>query len=292
MKMPLSYDQHCESSPVAATGRGYADVMALVTSAGPWSPAAFAGVDIAAKFNAHLTGCYIDPSLRSLRGIDDEPTVMALLMDARRLERDDYDAFAAFAHAGGVKHVSWQRTQVAPAKTMRALGAWQDLIILERDLAEEASMLEVLGEALLTCRAPCLVLPPGWDKPLAFTRIVVGWNGGIESIRAVHAALPLAAAADQVIVLKDGALALEKEDRQPPFDPTIYLRSHGVSVSEIPLYASPLNSGPELMRTARRLSADCLVMGAYGHARVRERVLGGATRHILQHAEIPVLMQH
>jgi nucleotide-binding universal stress UspA family protein len=266
--------------------------MALVTAAGPWSPAAFAGVDIAAKFNAHLTGCYIAPSLRSLRGIDDEPTVMALLMDARRLERDDYDAFAAFAHARGVKHVSWQSTQVAPAKTMRALGAWHDLIILERDLAEEASILDVLGEALLTCRAPCLVLPPGWDKSMTFTRIVVGWNGGIESIRAVHAALPLAVAADQVIVLKDGALALEKEDRQPPFDPTIYLRSHGASVSEIPLYASPLNSGPELMRTARRLSADCLVMGAYGHARVRERVLGGATRHILQHAEIPVLMQH
>lgn len=292
MNMPVSENQRHASSPIAATGRGYADVLALVTSAGPWSPAAFAGVDIAAKFNAHLTGCYIDPSLRSLRGIDDEPTVMALLMDARRIERDDYDSFAAFAHARGVKHVSWQSTDVAPAKTMRALGAWHDLIVLERDLADESSMLEVLGEALLACRVPCLLLPPHWDKPLSFSRMVVGWNGGIESIRAVHAALPLAVAADQVIVLKDGALALEKDGRQPSFDPTIYLRSHGVSVSEMPLYASPLNSGPELMRTARRLSADCLVMGAYGHARTRERVLGGATRHVLQHADIPVLMQH
>lgn len=56
-----------------------------------------------------------------------------------------------------------------------------------------------------------------------------------------------------------GRCVYSNEDRQPPFDPTIYLRSRGVSVSEIPPYASPLNSGPELMRTAGRLSADCLV---------------------------------
>ena len=60
-----------EVDPMARPRKGYNDVLALVTSSGPWSPAAFAGVDIAAMFNAHVTGCYIDPSLRSLRGIDD-----------------------------------------------------------------------------------------------------------------------------------------------------------------------------------------------------------------------------
>ncbi|HET6553075.1 MAG TPA: universal stress protein [Dyella sp.] len=292
MKMPLSYDERFEPNPVVATHKGYADVLALVTSSGPWSPAAFAGVDIAAMFNAHVTGCYIDPSLRSLAGIDDEPTVMALLMDAGRVERDDYDSFAAFARSRGVRHVSWENTQVAPAKTMRALGAWHDLIVLERDLAEASRMIDVLGEALLTCRAPCLVLPPRWDKPIEFKRMVIGWNGSIESIRAIHAALPLAALAEQVVILKDGALALENEGRQLPFDPVAYLRSHGVRVGEKPLYASPINSGRALLRAAMRQSADCLVMGAYGHARVRERILGGATRHILQNAEIPILLQH
>jgi hypothetical protein len=103
----------------------------------------------------------------------------------------------------------------------------------------------------------------------------------------------LAEAAQQVIVLRDSALALDSEDPQPPpFDPTFYLNSHGVKVSEQVLYTSPLAAGQAILAQAKRLAADCLVMGAYGHARVRERLLGGATRYILQHADMPVLMQH
>lgn len=292
MKMPLNYSADYDAKPAGATKKGYSDVLALVTSSGPWSPAAFAGVDIAALFNAHVTGCYIEPELRSLRGIDDEPTVLALLQDNRRDERGDYDAFSAFAQSRGVRHVSWRSTAMAPAKTMRALGAWHDLIVLERDLAAPSLLIDVLGEALLTCRTACLVLPPHWDKPLSFNHMMIGWNGSIESARATHASLALARLAEQVVVLKDAALSLEDTDDSLPFDPTVYLRSHGVKVADKPFYASPLNSGPALLAAARKQAVDCLVIGAYGHALVRERILGGATRHILQHADMPVLMQH
>lgn len=293
MNMPQSQDPQCASHPVALPRRGYNDILALVTSSGPWSPAAFAGVDIAAMFNSHVTGCYIDPSLRSLRGIDEEPSVLALLMDTPRVSREDCDTFSAFAHSRGVRRVSWVSTQVAPAKTMRSLGAWHDLIVLERDLAEPSVLVDVLGEVLLTCRAPCLVLPPQWNKPLRINNIVIGWNGCIEAARAAHAALPLAEAALHVTVLRDGALSVESEEpKAPPFDPVRYLSGHGVNVSERPLYASPHAAGQVLLAEAKRLVADCLVMGAYGHARVRERILGGATRHVLEHADLPVLMQH
>jgi len=291
MKTTLAHDATHDVKPVAASTRGYSDILALVTSSGPWSPAAFAGVDIAALFGAHITGCYVDPSLRSLRGVD-EPTVLSLLLDARGEERGEYEAFAAFARSRGVTHVAWRSTDVPPAKTMRALGAWHDLIVLERDLSEPHVLVDVLGEALLTCRTPCLVLPPRWDKPLRFDRMMIGWNGSIESVRATHAALPLASLAKDVAVLKDGALDLEQEEAPPSFEPMAYLRSHGVNVTEKPLYASPLNSGPALLAMAKRHATDCLVMGAYGHARVRERILGGATRYILEHADMPVLMQH
>lgn len=293
MNIIKSHEPIREVDPMALPRKGFSDVLALVTSSGPWSPAAFAGVDMAAMFNANVTGCYIDPSLRSLRGVDQEPTVMALLVDSPQARREDYDAFAAFAHARGVRHVSWTQTQVGPAKTLRSLGAWHDLIVLESDLAEESLLIDVLGEALLTCRAPCLILPPGWDRPLSLSRLVIGWNGSIEAVRAIHASLALAEAAEHVTVLRDGALPGASEEPQPPmFDPSSYLRSHGVSVSEIPLHTGPMVAGSSMLAEARRLRADCLVMGAYGHARVRERVLGGATRHVLQHADIPVLMQH
>lgn len=293
MSTQLGHNGRDEAMPWTDVPNGYNDVLALVTSSEPWSPAALAGVDIAAMFGANVTGCYVNPSLRSLRGVDDEPTVMSLLMDAPRAYSEDSDAFKAFAHTRGARHAAWVCTQVSPAKTMRSLGAWHDLIVVERDLAEPSVLIDVLGECLMTCRSACLIVPPHWARPLRFNRVAIGWNGSIEAVRAVHAALPLLKAADHVTVLRDGALALKSEDVQPPpFDPTLYLRSHGVKVSERPVYANPLGAGKVMLGDAMRQSADCLVMGAYGHARVRERVLGGATRYILEQADIPVLMQH
>lgn len=293
MSMPFARDVARAAASTLAIRKGYSDILALITSSGPWSPAAFAAIDVAASSDAHVTGCYVDASVRSLRGRDAEPTVMALLTEIPRASRDDYDAFSAFAHARGVHHVSWMCAQRAPAWTMRSMGAWHDLIVLERDLVEPSLLVDVLGEALLTCRTPCLVLPPRWDKPLSFKRIVIGWNGGIEAARAIHASLPLAQMAEQVTILRDSALTEADEDQQaPPLDPVTYLRGHGVEVSEKVLDTSPLTAGKAMLAESARLCADCLVMGAYGHARTRERVLGGATRHILQHAEIPVLMQH
>lgn len=293
MSTPFTRDVAHAAAAVLAIRKGYSDVLALITSSGPWSPAAFAAVDVAASSDAHVTGCYVDASLRSLRGRDAEPTVMALLAEVPKASRDDYDAFSAFAHARGVHHVSWMCAPMGPAWTMRSLGAWHDLIVLERDLVEPSLLVDVLGEALLTCRAPCLVLPPSWDKPLSFKRIVAGWNGGIEAARAIHAALPLAQMAERVTILRDSALAEADEDQPAQlFDPVAYLRGHSVEVSERQLDASPLTAGKAMLAESARLGADCLVMGAYGHARTRERVLGGATRHILQHADIPVLMQH
>lgn len=291
MEGALSQDGLYDPTMLMTTKKGYADVLALVSSTGPWSPAALASLDIAVRFNAHVTGCFVDPSLRSLVGVESEPTVMALLVDEKRVEESDYEGFRALALSRGVRHVSWQSTPVAPARTMRALGAWHDLIVLERDLVEEARLIDVLGEALMTCRAPCLLLPPHWDKPVGTKRMVIGWDGSIESIRAIHAALPLVLLAEQVLILRDSAMENE-ERRQPVFEPVSYLRSHGANVSQKLLHATPKNSGAALLNEAKKLSADCLVMGAYGHARVRERILGGATRHVLQSAEIPLLMQH
>lgn len=293
MNMTRSCGPIHEEDPVALPRKGYGDVLALVTSSKPWSPAAFAGVDIAAMFNAHVTGCYVDASLRSLQGIDDEPTVMALLMDSQHAHRKDGGTFSAFARTRGVRHATWLHTQVGLTKTMRWLGAWHDLIVLERDLAEESLLIDLLGEAVLTCRTPCLVLPSHWDKPLGMRHIVIGWNGSIEAVRAIHASLSLAEAAEHVTILRSTALPPESDASKPPaFDPAAYLRGHGVNVTNVPLRTNSLAAGEAILKETARLGADCLVMGAYGHARVRERVLGGATRHVLQHAGIPVLMQH
>lgn len=276
----------------AATGAP-TDILGLVTSTSPWSPAAHAAAGLAASFGARLTGCYIDPSLRMLHGGEAEPSVLALLLDTPEDNPDDRDAFAAFARKAGVPQARWLTTRAGIAATTRRLGAWHDLIVLERDIVEGDSALDVLGEALLCCRTPCMLLPPGWNGIPRFERLAIAWNGGIESVRAIHAALPFARTAEDVLVIDGEPSAADDEgDRTPPFDPLAYLADHRVHAHSRRVAAAPHESGAAILREATSIGADLLVMGAYGHSRTRERMFGGATRHILRHAGIPVLMEH
>jgi nucleotide-binding universal stress UspA family protein len=250
-------------------------------------------MNLAASFGARVTGCFVDPSLRMLHGDEAEPSVLALLLDEPHENSDDRDAFLALGRQAGVRGASWLVTGTGIARTLRQLGAWHDLVVIERDLVQGANVFDVLGEALLTCHTPCLILPPAWPGPARFNRIAMAWNGTIESTRAIHSAVPFALMARENLLI-DGQLPIyeDDQDRAPRFDPHIYLTNRGIQVKTRRLHATPHDAGEALLREITLTHADLLVMGAYGHSRVRERVFGGATRHVLQHATVPLLMQH
>ena len=269
------------------------DVLALVTSTSPWSPAAVTAAVLAATFDARLTGCYVDPSLRMLHGGEPDPSVVALLLDTPHENTADRDAFLAMARESGVHRASWMVTRAGIAQTTRQLGAWHDLIVIERDMIDADNAFDVLGEALLTCRTPCLVLPPSWSGAIRMDRLALAWNGSIESIRAIHASLPFAHAASDVVLLDGEPPSYEDEQQHAPhFDPAVYLANHDIRARIRRVHATPSEAGVALLHEIEAAKTELLVMGAYGHSRVRERVLGGATRHILQHIKVPVLMQH
>jgi nucleotide-binding universal stress UspA family protein len=248
------------------------------------------GARLAARWNGTLTGCYLDPALRLLNAAEAEPTVLALLYESSQSQDDPARAdFAGFAARYGVQAARWAVVRTGVAQTLRMLGAWHDLAVLERDLVAPEGLFEVLGEALLGCRTPCLVLPEG-EPEAAFARIAVGWNGRIEAIRAIRAALPLLAGAGEVCVLDGAPEPDEDVSGLPRFDPCAYLAAHGIAARRRRFHAEPSSAGAALLREVR--GYDLLVMGAYGHSRMRERVLGGATRHVLEHARVPVLMMH
>jgi nucleotide-binding universal stress UspA family protein len=207
--------------------------------------------------------------------------------------RDEADAFRAFAQERGVHDAHWSVTHTAIAPTLRKLGAWHDLAVIERDMVDETRIFDILGEAMLCSRVPCLVLPPAWSDRLSFQRIVIGWNGSFESTRALHSALPLLQLAGQVTLVNGQARA--SRTREPDVaepDPIAYLRQHGVAARAHDLDVPNDEVGKALLHTAHERRADLLVMGGYGRSRIRERVLGGATRHVMAHAGIPVFMQH
>ncbi|WP_114240696.1 universal stress protein [Dyella sp. C9] len=269
------------------------DVLALITSTTPWSPAAHVALSLGASFGAGVSGCYIDSSLRMLHGGEEDASVLALLVDRPQCNPDDRDAFLVLAREHGVAHARWLVARASIAAMLRRLCAWHDLVVIERNLLDEGALFDVLGEALLLCRAPSLILPPERAGPARFAHVALAWNGSIESVRAMHAALPLLRMASQVTLI-DGDTPRDDEEQEytPRFDPLEYLTAHGIRPTSRRLHVTPHDAGHALLHEASELRADLLAMGAYGHSRVRERVLGGATRQVLQHSPIPVLMQH
>jgi nucleotide-binding universal stress UspA family protein len=283
---------HTAADPVAPVA-GPGDVLALVTSSSPWSPAAIAGASLAARWGSNLTGCFVEPSTRMLRGADVEPTVLGLLAEPHTADADAHAAFGEFAQESGVHEAAWAVSSTGVAETLRHLGAWHDLAVIERDIVEASGLLDILGEAILGSQLPCLILPPHWNRELSFERVVIGCNGSIESIRAIHAALPFLQMAKQVILI-DGDVRGSNDvgGRLPHFDPFIYLLRHHITARPQYIRASSDLAGDILLKKARNAQIDLLVMGAYGHSPMRERVFGGATRRVLEEADIPVLMQH
>ncbi len=170
----------------------FADVLALATCTSPWNPAVTTGAMIAAHHGSNLTGCYVPAPLRSLGGGEEPGPLMPGQRD--EMEREGVDepaAFPLFAQALGIRHAAWIVTRSPIAPTLRQLGGWHDLIVLEHDMVEPEQALDLLSEALRGCRAPCLILPPHWSGPATFQRIVIGWNGSAEATRALHGALPM-----------------------------------------------------------------------------------------------------
>lgn len=268
------------------------DILALATSTSPWSPAVVAGIAIASRWGSNLTGCYIDPALRNLTGAEagGEPTVLGLLLEPRSAFADEHAAFESFARQSGVRNADWIVAGSGIAHSLRWLGARHDLAVIERDMVQASGLLDILGEAILACHLPCLILPPGHNREIRFERIVIGCNGSIEAIRAIHAALPFLKAAKQV-TLVDGDLR-DGDEGHPRFDPFVYLLRHGITSRPSYVRASSAMAGEILLQEVAAIDADLLVMGAYGRSRMRERVFGGATRRVLEEATIPVLMQH
>lgn len=271
----------------------FRDILALATSTGPWSAAVWAATDLAARWHANVTACYVPGSLREQRVHQSDPTVMSLLTDTEHEHPDESSAFHAFATGRGAHRASWVVTHAAIAPTLRKLGAWHDLAVIERDMVDETGVFDILGEAMLSSRIPCLVLPPHWGHSVVFDRIVIGWNGSFEATRALQSALPLMQNAKQVVLINGAAHAPQDGQvsvREP--DPILYLRHHGIAAKPHYLDVPAGEAGKGLLKKARDVGADLLVMGAYGHSRIRERVLGGATRHVMANADIPVFMHH
>ena len=150
----------------------------------------------------------------------------------------------------------------------------------------EISSSDALHAVLFDSGRPVLIAPP-LPPATVGTRVCLAWNGTAESAAGVLAALPWLARAQAVRVL----YAEEYQRRGPPaFELAAYLAHHGVRAEVAQFRPLEREVGRGLLAAAREFGADLLAMGAYSHSRLRQLILGGVTRHVLEHATVPVLM--
>ena len=120
--------------------------------------------------------------------------------------------------------------------------------------------------------------------------VLIAWDGGLPASRAVQDALPVLAMADRVeVVTVNGGTS---GGNRPTDDLARHLARHGIRVERKSISHGDINVANALLSYADDVSADLLVMGGYGHSRLREIVLGGTTRTILQSMTLPALMAH
>lgn len=194
---------------------------------------------------------------------------------------------ASAAHGPGVT-VSWRQEAGKQAAVVARLAPLADLLVVARPEVSGSLGHNTLETALFDLRKLTALAPPH-DITEAGRQIAVAWNGSVESARAVSQALPFLARAETVTVLS----AERPKVRDLDVDALRrYLARHEIAADYQDFRAGRHDLAAPLLEAAASFGADLLVMGAYGDSRRRELVLGGVTQHVVQHAELPVLLAH
>ncbi|MDA7427374.1 universal stress protein [Primorskyibacter aestuariivivens] len=171
---------------------------------------------------------------------------------------------------------------------------YSDLVVLPQPYGEErgAELESVVEGALFEGRTPVLVMPEGASLATLPSRIALAWNESAEALVAVRAALPFIAGAERVNVVVIDPPTHGPNRSDPGGLLSQYITRHGARVEVDVLAKSLPRVSDVLLRHATDTDTQMIVMGAYGHSRFREAILGGATRNMLEQSKLPVFMAH
>lgn len=262
-------------------------------------------VALARDHEAHLTALYVVPASqipRSFQAYVPDEVVKEQRARAQAAAGAAKAEFLAATEAAGVA-AEWRSIEGAFGDHVDLHARYADLVVVgQRDPeGTTGSVYDLAEELVMMAGRPVLAVPyAGTFKSLG-ERVLVAWDGSREAARAVNDALPILERAKEVVVYRVNP---PEAGHIPAADMAAHLARHGVkaeahhTVSRIPSDETALigrrsiGIGDLLLSAAMDFGSDLLVMGAYGHSRIRELVLGGSTRYILQHMTIPVLMSH
>lgn len=253
-------------------------------------------INLTKKYDAYLVGLYvfspyIPPGyIMAQMGAEIEAAQNKIAVES--MSRAE-EVFRKQTSAAGLHDIEWQTAYTEPVQAVSSRAQYADLVVIGQSDSKDDSGVDMdFPERLvLTAARPVLILPNAGDFPTIGKRIIVAWNGSQEAIRAISNATPFLRSADKVYVMVVNSETITKEIIQSE-NMVRYLERLGIQAEVKDLHGIEIDVGNALLSSASDLSADLIVMGCYGHSRLREWVLGGATRTILESMTVPILMSH
>lgn len=259
-------------------------------------------LEVAAKLavahEAHLVGLHVRPPLRLPGAIAPDYGGELARLQAEYSEEAAGTAKALFEDATKAFVISseWRDVSGDVIDTVAVHARYADLVVVSQSDPDDSDSVgdrHLADHLVLDAGTPVLVVPYVGRYPTVGERVLVAWNASREARRAVSDALPILKRSQRVKVLainpKEGPSA---HGELAGADIALHLARHGITAVSESIRAPDLEVGAMLLSRAADDAADLMVMGAYGRSRLRELVLGGATRHILYHMTVPVLLSH
>jgi nucleotide-binding universal stress UspA family protein len=284
---------------------GLRDILAQVDA----SPASQGCIDIASilarRFSARVAGLLVTPRPMFLGYpiADFGVTLDEGILMAAESEQRAYATELAIAAERRFRQqledasleLDWKWIVGSAAQEISSHARYVDLVVIGQPDADDPSSVDqmsVVSEILLTSGRPAIVVPRAGTFPTIGERVLIAWNGSREAARAVNDALPILVAAKSVTVLSVSPDLVTDDETAPSANLVRHLARHGIKAEATAMTGTDASVGDLLLTRSVDWSADLIVMGAYGHSRFVELLLGGATRSLLRRTTVPIFMSH
>jgi len=277
------------------------DILVHIPTERPPQPVVGAAVSLAARFGAHLDAIavgYIPPSTAYVVDGGAAVAVAAVFdMEQQRAAQRSAAALTIFeteARNAAISHAS-RSIEDLPGEAASALGVAARLydltVVLQPDAAQDTYDNRTATEILFQAGGPVLFVPHIFRGTFRANRIGICWDGSRLAARALRDAKPFLSQADALVTISiNEAQVVPTEASARKL--TQHMARAGLSTTLLELTAEHSDIEPSILSLAADKSLDMLVMGAYGHSRLQEGILGGVTREMLKTMTIPTLMSH
>ncbi|WP_266183337.1 universal stress protein [Dyella humicola] len=258
-------------------------------------PAPRAAMALAQRLGARLDALYVA----------DLPAAAFSLPEAVPVQLEETQRRVAEAHTHAIPWQqllgahgltgAWRVTQGDTVQTVSQAASGYDFLIMERSQQRSDAPVGFgsVSRCVFASGRPVLVVPDLAPVADIGARVLVAWNGSRESALALAAALPILQKADDVLVLDGSAMNEDLLPVLPPPGLADWLQRHGIRARLEVFDSGPSHAaGPAVLDAAHKHGADLIVMGAWSRSRLAQMMLGGTTRHLFMHGDVPMLVAH